>query len=203
MGKGQGRGYKNLMGKDPRVHSDSARGRKQPQKLDKRLMRGALLKTRRLEDKVTGQEFSAHAGDYWNLKENDILEGVRLIDSNGVVKETVRKKDLVDEILYDKKTHVLKTQLRKPLKKEELKQSSINGHEYDEKGRFIVDGKPSNTWTFEGIADRWGHKVLDWKDYAKNPSILKDMKGSFFVIDMDNGSKRIQGKKINKDRPYF
>jgi hypothetical protein len=33
MGKGKGRGYKNLMGKDPRVHSDSAKGRKQPQKL--------------------------------------------------------------------------------------------------------------------------------------------------------------------------
>lgn len=33
MGKNKGMGYKNLTGKDPRVHSDSARGRKQPQKL--------------------------------------------------------------------------------------------------------------------------------------------------------------------------
>jgi hypothetical protein len=33
MGKGKGRGYKNLMGRDPRVHSDSAKGRKQPQRI--------------------------------------------------------------------------------------------------------------------------------------------------------------------------
>jgi len=35
-GKGAGRGYKNLRGfpKDPKVHQDSAKGKKQPQKLD-------------------------------------------------------------------------------------------------------------------------------------------------------------------------
>jgi len=34
-GKGTGRGYKNLRNfpKDPKVHSDSARGRKQPQRI--------------------------------------------------------------------------------------------------------------------------------------------------------------------------
>jgi hypothetical protein len=33
MGKGQGKGYKNLMTTDKRVHSDSARGIKQPQRV--------------------------------------------------------------------------------------------------------------------------------------------------------------------------
>jgi hypothetical protein len=33
MGKGQGKGYKNLTGHDPRVHSMSAKGMKQPQKI--------------------------------------------------------------------------------------------------------------------------------------------------------------------------
>jgi len=33
LGKGKGKGYKNMMGKDPKVHSQSARGRKQPQKI--------------------------------------------------------------------------------------------------------------------------------------------------------------------------
>jgi len=33
MGKGKGKGYKNIMGKDPLVHSQSARGMKQPQKV--------------------------------------------------------------------------------------------------------------------------------------------------------------------------
>jgi hypothetical protein len=32
MGKGQGKGYKNLTGRDPRVHSMSAKGIKQPQR---------------------------------------------------------------------------------------------------------------------------------------------------------------------------
>ena len=33
MGLGRGKGYKNIMGRDPRVHSQSAKGMKQPQKI--------------------------------------------------------------------------------------------------------------------------------------------------------------------------
>ena len=33
LGAGRGKGYKNIQGRDPKIHSDSARGRKQPQKL--------------------------------------------------------------------------------------------------------------------------------------------------------------------------
>jgi hypothetical protein len=54
MGKGKGRGYKNLMGRDPRVHSDSAKGRKQPQKLK----RGDFLVNKRtnVRGKVSSTE---------------------------------------------------------------------------------------------------------------------------------------------------
>ena len=38
MGKGQGKGYKNLAGKDPMVHSQSARGMKQPQRVNEAMM---------------------------------------------------------------------------------------------------------------------------------------------------------------------
>jgi hypothetical protein len=209
MGKGQGKGYKNIIPvRDKKVHTDSGHGRKQPQrihnlKLQERIIEGRKISSRKLVDNMTGQEFSAHAGDYWQLKPNDIIKGVSLVDEEGEVKEIVRKKDLVDEILFHKATHSLKTKLRKGLKKDEMKSTTINGHSFDEKGRFIVDNKPSDTWTFEGIVDRWGNKVLDWKEYTKNPSILKDMKGSFYVIDMDNGTTRIQGKKINKNYPYL
>jgi hypothetical protein len=34
MGKGTGKGYKNMMCKDPMVHSQSAKGMKQPQKIE-------------------------------------------------------------------------------------------------------------------------------------------------------------------------
>ena len=33
MGQGKGKGYKNIIGKDPMVHSQSAKGRKQPQRV--------------------------------------------------------------------------------------------------------------------------------------------------------------------------
>ena len=33
MGQGKGKGYKNIIGKDPMVHSQSAKGRKQPQRI--------------------------------------------------------------------------------------------------------------------------------------------------------------------------
>jgi len=34
MGRGTGKGYKNIIGKDPRVHKDSSKGIKQPQNID-------------------------------------------------------------------------------------------------------------------------------------------------------------------------
>jgi len=37
-GKGKGKGYKNIMGKDPAVHSQSARGMKQPQRINENMM---------------------------------------------------------------------------------------------------------------------------------------------------------------------
>ena len=35
LGTGTGKGYKNMMGKDPMIHSQSAKGMKQPQKIPK------------------------------------------------------------------------------------------------------------------------------------------------------------------------
>jgi len=204
--RGSGKGYRNLRGfpKDPLVHSQSSRGMKQPQKIQNKIMKLSMMDVegRRLRDKATGETYSAHAGDYWNMKPNEIFEDMELVDRYGdIIKNTVRKKDLVDNIYHAQAIHLLKTKLRKPLKKSEMQSTKINGHNFDEKGRFIVNGEPSDTWTFEGIADRWGRKVLTWQEYAKNPSILKEMKGSFFVMDMDNGTNRIQGKPINKKYP--
>jgi len=33
LGKGKGKGYKNIVGKDPKIHSDSSKGRKRPQRI--------------------------------------------------------------------------------------------------------------------------------------------------------------------------
>ena len=60
MGKGMGKGYKNLVGKDKKVHSDSAKGRKQPQKIYTRppfIKDGKLNTDAYFEDEKTGEVF--------------------------------------------------------------------------------------------------------------------------------------------------
>ena len=46
LGKGKGSGYYNLIGIDPRVHSDSARGRRQPQRMPVMLKKGDKVTSR-------------------------------------------------------------------------------------------------------------------------------------------------------------
>jgi len=50
MGRGQGKGFKNIIGLDPKTHSNSARGIKQPQKLSPRVQ-NMLKKNPSLENK--------------------------------------------------------------------------------------------------------------------------------------------------------
>lgn len=40
---GQGKGYRNVIGKDPKIHSQSAHGIKQPQRIPDDIMRGKML----------------------------------------------------------------------------------------------------------------------------------------------------------------
>lgn len=57
MGKGRGKGYKNLIGKDPKVHSQSAKGIKQPQRIPigvkSFIQANKDLVKKELEDKTT------------------------------------------------------------------------------------------------------------------------------------------------------
>lgn len=49
MGKGMGKGYKNIQGRDPKIHSDSSKGIKQPQ----RLHEGMLVRDGREVGKIS------------------------------------------------------------------------------------------------------------------------------------------------------
>jgi len=44
LGAGKGKGYKNIMGKDPAVHSQSAKGMKQPQRINESMMLNRFTK---------------------------------------------------------------------------------------------------------------------------------------------------------------
>jgi len=75
LGKGKGKGYKNLQGRDPKVHSDSARGRKQPQKINIIPMntRGKEKKTPSKEEirdyMILHNEDEVGIGNEWNMEE--------------------------------------------------------------------------------------------------------------------------------------
>jgi hypothetical protein len=66
MGKGQGKGYKNLTGRDPRVHSMSAKGMKQPQSIQ-------MQKLRKADDIFRGKYYESGRGRQivrkWDVKD--------------------------------------------------------------------------------------------------------------------------------------
>ncbi len=155
---------------------------------------------RYLYDFSHGSTFSANAGDYWDMKPQQKFVGMKLMKGDRVIKDEPSKKDLVDEIYLSQEIHHLENKLRPVLKPKEQKAKSINGKYFDEKGRFLVNDKPSDTWTFEGIANIYGQKVMEWDEFAKNPSKIRNMRGKLFLMDKDSGTTRIQGNPINKER---
>ena len=64
LGKGKGRGYKNIAGKDPKVHSQSAKGMKQPQKIPNVIEKSIYADD--LKDKIGNwkQELSLKSGTF-------------------------------------------------------------------------------------------------------------------------------------------
>ena len=56
LGKGRGKGYKNIIGKDPMVHSQSAKGRKQPQRVVTKRLTPHNLSTRQIKRKKEADE---------------------------------------------------------------------------------------------------------------------------------------------------
>jgi len=73
MGKGMGKGYKNLQGRDPKIHSDSARGRKQPQKISHFRYGDKPLKS----PKYTGGKiYSHHLSELYDRWEKEVIYDV-------------------------------------------------------------------------------------------------------------------------------
>ena len=68
MGKGQGKGYKNLAGKDPMVHSQSARGMKQPQRVN------IPIQTKPKLTEEEKEAFEIFGDDFFKLRDNLISD---------------------------------------------------------------------------------------------------------------------------------
>lgn len=86
LGKGRGKGYKNLTGKDPKVHSQSAKGMKQPQRMS---MAQKLAVTKNLKLKDSDRDGVADSMDCQplNPKMQDNLKVpshiIKLVESLG------------------------------------------------------------------------------------------------------------------------
>jgi len=66
MGAGKGKGYKNLQGRDPKIHSDSSKGRKQPQKMPN------------LKGIESERKFETPHGKLWISSEKSALMGKKV-----------------------------------------------------------------------------------------------------------------------------
>lgn len=99
MGKGKGKGYKNMIPKDPKVHSDSSRGRKQPQNLSPRvksmLKKDPMLKNKSFKDLQKSGVFLRYQAD----SDHD---GVSNIHDCKPLDKTRQDDMPVTEIEYDK-----------------------------------------------------------------------------------------------------
>ena len=104
MMKGKGRGYKNVIGKDPYVHSQSARGIKQPQKVHFIPEPFGLPRELQEKDKFFSDEKEMEAKplkDYYrDLRE--LYDEVTTSDLQGIVyvkaKEIIKKFNLSDDV---------------------------------------------------------------------------------------------------------
>jgi hypothetical protein len=163
-----------------------------------------------------GNEYSANAGDYWNMKPEDELKDLVLMEDGQVVNEHPKKKDLVDEIYQaqDWQTSTLKK--RKPVAQKKLFRISTSQGDYivNNKGLITQDynymqkGNKgfSGQWALEGASNMYGRKIADWDELLKTPDKFLKTRGGLFVIDLDNGTTRVwasQKVKSVSDASYL
>jgi len=98
LGKGKGKGYKNIVGKDPKIHSDSSKGRKQPQKLSPRV-NAMLQKNPKLKDKNFKQ--LQKSGVFLKYQGDADKDGVKNIKDCKPLDVKRHKDEPVTEIKYD------------------------------------------------------------------------------------------------------
>jgi len=93
MGKGTGKGYKNLVGTDKRIHSMSARGIKQPQKMN------PVLSKPKLYDELYREKYFniSVSRDY---KDGKWVEGYAIFFKHSLGIKTGFKKTLKGAIKY-------------------------------------------------------------------------------------------------------
>jgi hypothetical protein len=161
---------------------------------------------RTLYDPDDEVEYSGNAGDYWNMKPDEIFKNENgtnlwLMENGTVVKKTVRKRDLRDAIYESQKGQRSILANRKSVGAGKMFSLSTNiGDDYviDSKGRmtqrnnYFQAGKKgfSGQWLFDGLINRWGNRVFTWDEVLRNPHIIDKAQKPLYVMDLDNGTNR-------------
>jgi len=115
LGKGKGKGYKNLAGRDPKIHSDSSKGRKQPQKIGVIIPSKADMpfqKVERVAPATKTQRFKAFASEKYEqtkkygqskierLKEKRKQKKIEELEAihHPLTKQLIRQEERVDTL---------------------------------------------------------------------------------------------------------
>ena len=77
MGQGRGKGYENLLPQDPRIHKDSAKGRKQPQKIHTTRIR---QNQRIIYDKDAKKKYDEYFTAITTNTTRDIIDNISISD---------------------------------------------------------------------------------------------------------------------------
>jgi len=91
LGKGKGKGYRNIVGKDPHVHSQSAKGIKQPQRLPPHL---AILLN-------TPAKKSRFGGEYESVLVKDEVQRNKWIEATLVNDESSNDNELINYFIKE------------------------------------------------------------------------------------------------------
>ena len=90
LGKGRGKGYRNIIGKDPRVHSDSARGIKSIQKNAKRLInRLNMLDANYLVNKLRRNEYIAQRNKL-RMEKDELIDKAKQLQKKGLITPKIK-----------------------------------------------------------------------------------------------------------------
>ena len=220
LGKGRGTGYKNMIRSDPVVHQRAGKGQKTYSSVTEKKMMQTPHITRlpnfTLYDPSTDEQFSANAGDYWDVPDDHIFKNEEgdefwLMKDGEVIKKQVKKSDLKDEIYESQKKQTRFLKKRKApeswvLGKEKGKYLHIeldNGESYvvdtlgriTQQHRFAQDKNDfSGQWALYGVTKHhWSNTPIMFDEIIKNPEILK----GGYIWDLDNGTiRQWSGRKV-------
>jgi len=189
MGKGKGKGYKNLVGVDSRIHSMSAKGVKQPQKLN--LYQQAVIKAK----ENFNQEFILNDGGVIDLKKGNFQNfGVFSNRNKYDSKEFATLKEAQEYINEIKRKEALDSDI--PYQIQELKKK---GYDLEKASEVVAELNNSN---INYVSEKYLESQIGTKKIQKDEVdniINKKIEALNKLIPFEGGNRRFTYSSKTKD----